>query len=113
MQLDISAELEIESETLESTLGETESELECSVADNRTTLGPFGLAVLADELLSELTPIYFRLAKTTNGTLKTLFCVDESRFAQLPNAVPITRFESIAYRYMYIEGYKYSIVSTN
>lgn len=62
-------------------LGETESELECSVADNRTTLGPFGLAVLADESLSELTPIFFRLAKTTNGTLKTLFCADESRFA--------------------------------
>ncbi|KAK4795565.1 hypothetical protein SAY86_027891 [Trapa natans] len=79
-QLDISVEFEIESTQAleESMLGETESQLECSVADNRTTLGPFGLAVLADESLSELTPIFFRLVKS-NGTLKTLFCVDETR----------------------------------
>ncbi|OWM79457.1 hypothetical protein CDL15_Pgr022869 [Punica granatum] len=78
-QLDISAEFEIQSDSLEAMLGETPTELECSVANNRTSLGPFGLAVLADESLSELTPIYFRIVKTANGSLMTLFCTDESR----------------------------------
>lgn len=82
-QLDISAEFQIESEALEA-LGKTEYEIGCSVANNRSTLGPFGFAVLADESLSELTPVYFHIAKTSSGAYQTIFCVDESRSSKAP-----------------------------
>ncbi|GMP61989.1 hypothetical protein CsSME_00024261 [Camellia sinensis var. sinensis] len=49
-------------------------------AANQGALGPFGLLVLADESLSEQTPIYFYVAKGAEGKLKTFFCADESRF---------------------------------
>ncbi|CAL5402944.1 unnamed protein product [Camellia sinensis] len=48
-------------------------------AANQGALGPFGLLVLADESLSEQTPIYFYVAKGAEGKLKTFFCADESR----------------------------------
>ncbi|CAL5379691.1 unnamed protein product [Camellia sinensis] len=50
-------------------------------AANQGALGPFGLLVLADESLSEQTPIYFYVAKGAEGKLKTFFCADESRRA--------------------------------
>ncbi|XP_056158960.1 acid beta-fructofuranosidase 1, vacuolar-like isoform X2 [Syzygium oleosum] len=78
-QLDISVEFEIEGSDALEALEETEAEIECATARNRTTLGPFGLLVLADESLSEFTPIYFHIAKSTNGSLTTLFCADETR----------------------------------
>ncbi|CAL5393766.1 unnamed protein product [Camellia sinensis] len=43
-------------------------------AANQGALGPFGLLVLADESLSEQTPIYFYVAKGAEGKLKTFFC---------------------------------------
>ena len=52
-------------------------------AANQGALGPFGLLVLADESLSEQTPIYFYVAKGAEGKLKTFFCADESRFVTL------------------------------
>ncbi|KAI7986942.1 DNA topoisomerase 2 [Camellia lanceoleosa] len=48
-------------------------------AANQGALGPFGLLVLADESLSEQTPIYFYVAKGAEDKLKTFFCADESR----------------------------------
>ncbi|KAK9292543.1 hypothetical protein L1049_020517 [Liquidambar formosana] len=48
-------------------------------AFERGSFGPFGLLVHADETLSELTPIYFYIAKDTNGYLTTFFCADKSR----------------------------------
>lgn len=81
-------EFEIEGSDALEALEETEAEIECATAQNRTTLGPFGLLVLADESLSELTPIYFHVAKSTNGSLTTLFCADETRLispSQIPN----------------------------
>lgn len=76
LQLDIFAEFETE---LLASATEEEG-YDCSVgAVDRSTLGPFGLLVLADDSLSELTPIFFRPTNTTNGTLTTYFCADETR----------------------------------
>ena len=47
-------------------------------AIQRSSLGPFGLLVIADETLSELTPIYFRPSNSSDGTY---FCADEKRYA--------------------------------
>lgn len=79
-QLDIHAEFA--TELLGS--GVTEEGYGCSGgAIDRSALGPFGLLVIADDSLSELTPIFFRPTNTTNGT-STYFCADETRFASLP-----------------------------
>lgn len=82
-QLDILAEFELDKEAVAKAT-ETDVEFSCQSrggAANRGALGPFGLSVLADESLSEHTPIYFYVAKGENGTLKTFFCTDESRYA--------------------------------
>lgn len=74
-QLDIFAEFEIESLGLE----ETNEEANGGCGDgaiHRSSLGPFGLLVIADETLSELTPIYFRPSNSSDGTY---FCADEKR----------------------------------
>nr|XP_023877030.1 acid beta-fructofuranosidase 1, vacuolar-like [Quercus suber]POE80368.1 beta-fructofuranosidase, soluble isoenzyme i [Quercus suber] len=76
-QLDIFADFEIESLGLEET-NEANGGCRGGVVD-RSRLGPFGLLVIADETLSELTPIYFRPTNTSDGGLKTYFCADERR----------------------------------
>ncbi|XP_062153718.1 acid beta-fructofuranosidase 1, vacuolar-like [Alnus glutinosa] len=76
-QLDIYADFEIESFGSEET---NETDGGCSGgAVQRSSLGPFGLLVIADQTLSELTPVYFRLANSSGGGLKTYFCADERR----------------------------------
>ncbi|KAI4323841.1 hypothetical protein L6164_023416 [Bauhinia variegata] len=81
-QLDIFAEFEIESlrspETVENSVGCGRGAVE------RTSFGPFGLLVIADDSLSELTPIYFRLSKTRHGNSTTFFCADETRSSKAP-----------------------------
>lgn len=75
--MDIFAEFEIE--LLESE-GIGEDNVECGGgAVDRSALGPFGILAIADDQLSELTPIYFRLSNTGNGSSTTSFCVDETR----------------------------------
>ncbi|KAJ4952512.1 hypothetical protein NE237_029344 [Protea cynaroides] len=79
-QLDITAEFEIEKEALEGTNG-TDVGYNCinsGGAAGRGALGPFGLLVFAHHSLSEKTPVYFYLAKGTDGNVKTFFCSDES-----------------------------------
>lgn len=75
--MDIFAEFEIEllaSEGVEKDVG-------CGGgAHERSALGPFGILAIADDQLSELTPIYFRLSSTAIGTSTTFFCVDETRY---------------------------------
>lgn len=76
------AEFEVDSEALEATV-EADVIYNCSTssgAAGRGALGPFGLLVLAEETLSELTPVYFYIAKATDGSLQTFVCADESRF---------------------------------
>ncbi|GAV85479.1 Glyco_hydro_32N domain-containing protein/Glyco_hydro_32C domain-containing protein/DUF3357 domain-containing protein [Cephalotus follicularis] len=80
-QLDIIAEFELDKEGLKRT-AEANVEFSCSTsggAAQRGALGPFGLLVLADDGLSEQTPVYFYIAKGTDGNLKTFFCTDQSR----------------------------------
>nr|3UGF_A Chain A, Sucrose:(Sucrose/fructan) 6-fructosyltransferase [Pachysandra terminalis]3UGF_B Chain B, Sucrose:(Sucrose/fructan) 6-fructosyltransferase [Pachysandra terminalis]3UGG_A Chain A, Sucrose:(Sucrose/fructan) 6-fructosyltransferase [Pachysandra terminalis]3UGG_B Chain B, Sucrose:(Sucrose/fructan) 6-fructosyltransferase [Pachysandra terminalis]3UGH_A Chain A, Sucrose:(Sucrose/fructan) 6-fructosyltransferase [Pachysandra terminalis]3UGH_B Chain B, Sucrose:(Sucrose/fructan) 6-fructosyltran len=80
-QLDIIAEFEIDKEALEGTI-EADMGYNCTTsggAAERGVLGPFGLLVSATENLSEQTPVYFYIAKGTDGNFKTFFCLDESR----------------------------------
>lgn len=81
-QLDIVAEFELDKEALEKT-AESNVEFSCSSSEGsaeRGALGPFGLLVLADDSLSEQTPVYFYIAKGKDGSLKTYFCTDQSRY---------------------------------
>ena len=81
-QLDILAEFEIDKEALEKATGSNVT-FSCSTsggAAERGALGPFGLLVLADESLSEQTPVYFYIAKGSDGNLESSFCNDQSRY---------------------------------
>ncbi|GAB2249949.1 hypothetical protein Droror1_Dr00013308 [Drosera rotundifolia] len=76
-QLDISAEFIVDKEALNNaTLDEVNN---CSTSSFRGAAGPFGLLVLTDESLSELTPVYFYLGRSPSGVLDTWFCTDKSR----------------------------------
>lgn len=82
-QLDIVATFEIDNEAFQSTV-EASTDYKCSTSGGagcRGTFGPFGILVLADESLSELTPIYFYTSIGPNGSAKTHFCADQSRSA--------------------------------
>ncbi|GAV92148.1 Glyco_hydro_32N domain-containing protein/Glyco_hydro_32C domain-containing protein/DUF3357 domain-containing protein [Cephalotus follicularis] len=102
-QLDIFAEFEVE------LLGSEAVEDNSSCSDgavDRSTVGPFGLLVLADDSLSELTPIYFRPTNASDGSLKTYFCADESRSSlandvfkkYYGNEVPVLDGETLSMR---------------
>lgn len=79
--MDLIASFEIDGEAVES-LAEANTEYDCPTsggAANRGVLGPFGIVVFADESQTEMTPIYFYIAKGANGTVETHFCADGSR----------------------------------
>ncbi|KAJ7949578.1 acid beta-fructofuranosidase-like [Quillaja saponaria] len=77
-QLDIFADFEIESLGSESI---NEKSVGCGGGSvDRSALGPFGLLVIADETLSEQTPIYFRSSNSD-----TFFCADETRSSKAPD----------------------------
>ncbi|TXG70706.1 hypothetical protein EZV62_005641 [Acer yangbiense] len=102
-QLDIFAEFE--TELLESG-GEEEEGYSCrGGAINRSTMGPFGLLVIADDSLSELTPVFFRPTNTTNGTLDTYFCADETRSTLAPEVLKRIYGSKVPV----LEGEKYSM----
>lgn len=85
LQLDIIVSFVID-EGLSESISQDDSEYDCSTsggAVNRGALGPFGILVLADGALSELTPIYFYLDKGANGKVVTHFCADELRSVPL------------------------------
>lgn len=80
-QLDIFVDFEIELLDTESVNGSSG----CGDgAADRSTFGPFGILALADETLSELTPVYFRVTNSTDGDVTTYFCADESRSSEAP-----------------------------
>nr|AAL05427.2 vacuolar acid invertase [Prunus cerasus] len=80
-QLDIFVDFEIEVLETESVNGS----VGCGGgATDRSTLGPFGILVIADETLSELTPVYFRVSNSTDGDITTHFCADETRSSKAP-----------------------------
>ncbi|KOM32606.1 hypothetical protein LR48_Vigan01g216200 [Vigna angularis] len=106
-QLDVVAEFEIDTESLQKT-AESNEEFTCSSsggAAQRGALGPFGLLVLADEGLSEYTPVYFYVIKGRNGNLRTSFCSDQSRSSQA-NDVRKQIFGSVV---PVLKGEKFSI----
>ncbi|KAK8266519.1 hypothetical protein V6Z12_D12G251900 [Gossypium hirsutum] len=107
-QLDIIAEFEIDKEALEKTTGSNVT-FSCSSSGGtieRGALGPFGLLVLADDSLSEQTPVYFYIAKGSDGKLKTFFCNDQSRSSVASdvnkriygNLVPVLEGEKLSLR---------------
>ncbi|KAK9077973.1 hypothetical protein SSX86_002030 [Deinandra increscens subsp. villosa] len=80
-QLDIVATFEIDEKMLESTL-EADVLFNCTTSEGsvgRGVLGPFGVVVLADAQRSEQLPVYFYIAKDTDGSSRTYFCADETR----------------------------------
>ncbi|KAI3705686.1 hypothetical protein L1987_75927 [Smallanthus sonchifolius] len=103
-QLDISASFKVDASLLEATL-EADVLFNCTRSDGsamRGVLGPFGIVVLADATLSEQTPVYFYIAKNTDGSSRTYFCADESRSSKLldvgkmvyGNHVPVLKGET-------------------
>ncbi|XP_059624843.1 beta-fructofuranosidase, soluble isoenzyme I-like [Cornus florida] len=105
-QLDISATFEIDKEALEAT-AEADVNYNCTGgATARGALGPFGLLVIADETLSELTPVYFYIAKDADGSANTWFCADETRSSKASNVyrkiygsiVPVLNGENFSMR---------------
>ncbi|XP_020214837.1 beta-fructofuranosidase, soluble isoenzyme I [Cajanus cajan] len=91
-QLDIFAEFEIE---FLASKGIGKGNVGCgSGAVDRSALGPFGILAIADDQLSELTPIYFHLSSiTSDASLTTSFCVDETRSSMAPDVSKLV-FES-------------------
>ncbi|PKA46489.1 Beta-fructofuranosidase, soluble isoenzyme I [Apostasia shenzhenica] len=88
-QLDIVAEFEIDGTSLEAT-AEADVGYNCSTsggAAGRGVLGPFGVLVLADEVRSEQTAVYFYVAKGTDGRLNAFFCQDELRSSKANDIV--------------------------
>ncbi|XP_061356225.1 beta-fructofuranosidase, soluble isoenzyme I-like isoform X2 [Gastrolobium bilobum] len=82
-QLDIFAEFEIETLASE---GIGKDNVGCGKgATDRSAFGPFGLLAIADDTLSEQTPIYFRLSNTSLSSSTTFFCVDETRSSKAPD----------------------------
>ncbi|XP_074368511.1 beta-fructofuranosidase, soluble isoenzyme I isoform X2 [Apium graveolens] len=80
-QLDIVATFEVNEEAFKGKF-EANASYNCTAsagAAGRGILGPFGILVLADDPLSELTPVYFYIAKGVDGSSKTYFCADQSR----------------------------------
>jgi len=107
-QLDIMATFEIDKEVLEATV-EADVGFNCTTSDGskgRAVLGPFGLVVVADKSLTELTPVYFYIAKGIDGSDTTYFCADETRSSLDPNVrkmvvggkVPVLRDEKLTMR---------------
>ncbi|KAL1548061.1 beta-fructofuranosidase [Salvia divinorum] len=83
-QLDIVAEFEVDEEAMKRVDG-SDNEYECSRsggAASRGALGPFGLLVLANKGLTELSPIYFYIYKNEKGNFQTFFCADHSRSSE-------------------------------
>ncbi|OIT28255.1 PREDICTED: acid beta-fructofuranosidase AIV-18-like [Nicotiana attenuata] len=85
-QLDVQASFQVDKAALEGTI-EADVGFNCSNsggAAKRGILGPFGVVVIADQTLSELTPVYFYIAKGTDGRAETYFCADETRSSEAP-----------------------------
>ncbi|KAH9626198.1 hypothetical protein KSS87_022247 [Heliosperma pusillum] len=107
-EMDIIAEFNIDKEDIES-LPVSEEKYSCPTsrgAVQRGALGPFGFLVLADNDLTEHTPVYFYIVKTAGGGLKTFFCSDLSRSSVATdvvkgiygNTVPVLNGEKLSMR---------------
>ncbi|RYR01524.1 hypothetical protein Ahy_B06g080400 isoform C [Arachis hypogaea] len=92
--------------------------------------GPFGILAIANDQLSELTPIYFCLSNYGNGTsttttittsTSTSFCVDETRSLKAPDVsklvfgskLPILSDEKLSLKVLLFEAKKRERAFTN
>ncbi|XP_057774485.1 beta-fructofuranosidase, soluble isoenzyme I-like isoform X2 [Salvia miltiorrhiza] len=108
-QLDVEVSFEVDEEAVEA-VGEAGAGYDCTTsggASNRGVLGPFGIVVLADDKLTELTPIYFYVAKGPNGKTESHFCADELRSSQAPDVVKVVYGSSVPV----VDGEKFTIRS--
>ncbi|KAG6429548.1 hypothetical protein SASPL_107600 [Salvia splendens] len=108
-QLDVEVSFEVEQEAVEAA-PEAGAGYDCTTsggAANRGFLGPFGILVLADDNLTESTPIYFYVAKGPNGKTESHFCADELRSSQAPDVVKTVYGSSVPV----VDGEKFSIRS--
>ncbi|KAK4363475.1 hypothetical protein RND71_018716 [Anisodus tanguticus] len=83
-QLDIEASFEVDKVALEGTI-EEDVGFNCGTsggAASRGILGPFGVVVIADQTLSEQTPVYFYISKGADGQAETHFCADQTRSSE-------------------------------
>lgn len=107
-QLDIVAEFVIDKEALDKA-PESKETFTCSAsrgAAQRGALGPFGVSVLADETLSEQTPVFFYIVKGNGGKFTTHFCTDQLRSSVAPDVnkqiygsyVPVLEGEKLSLR---------------
>ncbi|KAK4350742.1 hypothetical protein RND71_030055 [Anisodus tanguticus] len=106
-QLDIEASFEVDKAALEGTI-ETDVGFDCGTsggAARRGILGPFGVVVIADQMLSELTPVYFYISKGADGRAETHFCADETRSSEAPGAAKQVYGSSVPV----LDGEKYSM----
>nr|AAK72493.2 soluble acid invertase bfruct3 [Oryza sativa Japonica Group] len=82
LQLDITASFDVDETLLEITSESHDAGCDCSNsggAGTRGSLGPFGLLVVAEEKLSELTPVYLYVAKGGEGRAKAHLCICQTR----------------------------------
>ncbi|GJU68563.1 1,2-beta-fructan 1F-fructosyltransferase [Tanacetum coccineum] len=80
--LDIGSATQVDQDALKATTTEVNNGYGCTTslgATQKGSLGPFRVAVLADGTLSELTPVYFYIAKNIDGSLARYFCTDKLR----------------------------------
>ncbi|XP_076906119.1 beta-fructofuranosidase, soluble isoenzyme I-like [Bidens hawaiensis] len=78
-QLDIVATFEVDQDFIKAAPKTNDKDGCHWGATKRGSLGPFGIVVLADETLSELTPVYFYMSKTFDEGVLTHFCSDKQR----------------------------------
>ncbi|XP_074557421.1 beta-fructofuranosidase 1-like [Curcuma longa] len=93
-QVDMEGEFEIDEAAISALMTATATTkgtgYNCSTgggAAARGAVGPFGLAVLADEAVLEKTAVYFYVARAADGQLATHFCHDESRSSRANDIV--------------------------
>ncbi|KAM7256609.1 hypothetical protein ACFE04_012350 [Oxalis oulophora] len=107
-QLDIVAEFMVDKAALESA-GKVDEDFSCKNScgsAERGVVGPFGIIVLADRDRTEQTPIYFYIAKGSNGKPKTFFCTDQTRSSmatdvkkeRLGSVIPVLQGEKLSLR---------------
>ncbi|OMP02215.1 Glycoside hydrolase, family 32 [Corchorus capsularis] len=107
-QLDIMAEFEVDKDALEKATGSNDT-FSCQTSNGASehgALGPFGLLVLADKRLREQTPVYFYIAKGSDGNLNTFFCNDITRSSVaydvekqiFGSSVPVLKDEKLSVR---------------
>lgn len=99
--MDVEVSFELEKEAIEGADG-SEAGYDCTTsggAANRGVLGPFGIVVLGDEKLTELTPIYFYVAKGANGKTESHFCADELRFSSISKSLLFSTIQTCSFCY--------------